>query len=158
MPRLSADARQQLHLTDWRIDDLAAHEFKIGLPGQHRRTADGKGWEPDELIMDERFVAVHVRGKGLIVLTACSHAGVINVLTEARERFPEVKLHAVLGGLHLSGVNERVIPQTVAALKGFDLEVVAAGHCTGWRAMAALANAFGDNKLTPLAVGKRLSF
>ena len=101
---------------------------------------------------------MHVRGKGLIVLTACSHAGVINVLTEARARFPGVKLHAVLGGLHLSGINERVIPQTVAALKGFDLEVVATGHCTGWRAMAALANAFGDSKLTPLAVGKRLSF
>ena len=48
--------------------------------------------------------------------------------------------------------------QTVEALKGFGLDVVAAGHCTGWRAMAALTNAFGDTKLTPLAVGKRLSF
>ncbi len=129
-----------------------------GLPGQHRRTEDGKGWELDELLMDERFVAVHVRGKGLVVLTACSHAGVVNVLEHARECFPGVKLHAVLGGLHLSGINERVIPQTVDALKGFDLDVIAAGHCTGWRAMTALANEFGDKKLTPLAVGKRLSF
>jgi 7,8-dihydropterin-6-yl-methyl-4-(beta-D-ribofuranosyl)aminobenzene 5'-phosphate synthase len=103
-------------------------------------------------------VAVNVRGKGLVVLTACSHAGVINVLNHARESFPDVKLHCVLGGLHLSGTNERVIPQTVEALKGFDLDVVAAGHCTGWRAMAALTNVFGDKKLTPLAVGKRLSF
>lgn len=133
-------------------------EFETGLPGQHRRTADGKGWELDELLIDERFVAVNVRGKGLVVLTACSHAGVINVLSHARESFPGVKLHCVLGGLHLSGTNERVIPQTVEALKGFDLDVVAAGHCTGWRAMAALTNAFGDKKLTPLAVGKRLSF
>lgn len=132
--------------------------FETGLPGQHRRTADGKGWELDELLIDERFVAVNVRGKGLVVLTACSHAGVINVLENARESFPGVKLHCVLGGLHLSGTNERVIPQTVEALKGFEPEVVAAGHCTGWRAMAALANAFGDRKLTPLAVGKRLSF
>jgi 7,8-dihydropterin-6-yl-methyl-4-(beta-D-ribofuranosyl)aminobenzene 5'-phosphate synthase len=46
----------------------------------------------------------------------------------------------------------------VNALAGFDLEVIAAGHCTGWRAMSALNNAFGDKKLTPLAVGKRLSF
>ena len=122
--------------------------FETGLPGQHRRTADGKGWEPDELLVDERFVAVNVRGKGLVVLTACSHAGVINVLAHARDCFPGEKLHCVLGGLHLSGTNERVIPQTVEALKGFDLDVVAAGHCTGWRAMAALANAFGDKKLT----------
>src|SRR5262249_22229696 len=98
------------------------------------------------------------RDKGLVVLTACSHAGVVNVLSHARDCFPDVKLHAVLGGLHLSGTNERVIPQTVAALKGFDLDVIAAGHCTGWAAMTALANCFDDRRLTPLAVGKRLSF
>jgi len=133
-------------------------DFETGLPGQHRRTEDGQGWEPDELLIDERFIAVNVRGKGLVVLSACSHAGVVNVLSHARDCFPGEKLHCVLGGLHLSGTNERVIPQTVAALKAFDLDVVAAGHCTGWRAMAALTNAFGDKKLTPLAVGKRLSF
>src|SRR5262245_35309143 len=132
--------------------------FETGLPGQHRRTADGKGWEPDELLVDERFVAVNVRGKGLVVFTACSHAGVVNVLAHARECFPGEKIHCVLGGLHLAGTNERIIPETIEALKGFDLDVVAAGHCTGWRAMAALSNAFGDKKLTPLAVGKRLSF
>jgi 7,8-dihydropterin-6-yl-methyl-4-(beta-D-ribofuranosyl)aminobenzene 5'-phosphate synthase len=132
--------------------------FEIGLPGQHRRTEDGKGWEPDELLLDERFVAVNVRGKGLVVLTACSHAGVVNVLAHARDCFPGVKLHAVLGGLHLSGINERIIPQTVTALSDFGLDVIAAGHCTGWRAMAALANEFGDGKLAPLAVGKRLRF
>jgi 7,8-dihydropterin-6-yl-methyl-4-(beta-D-ribofuranosyl)aminobenzene 5'-phosphate synthase len=108
--------------------------------------------------MDERFIAVNVRGKGLVVLTACSHAGVVNVLTHARACFPGVKLHTVLGGLHLSGVNERIIPQTVKALHDFDLDVIAAGHCTGWRAMSALANEFGDKKLAPLAVGKRLKF
>lgn len=132
--------------------------FEPGLPGQHRRTEDGMGWEPDELLLDERFIAVNVRNKGLVVLTACSHAGVVNVLTHARENFPGVKLHAVLGGLHLSGINERIIPQTVKALHTFDLDVIAAGHCTGWRAMTALANEFGDARLTPLAVGKRLRF
>jgi len=56
------------------------------------------------------------------------------------------------------GINERIIPQTVAALDGFGLDVIAAGHCTGWRALSALANAFGDGKLVPLAVGKRMRF
>jgi 7,8-dihydropterin-6-yl-methyl-4-(beta-D-ribofuranosyl)aminobenzene 5'-phosphate synthase len=132
--------------------------FETGLPGQHRRTLDGKGWELDELIMDERFLAVNVRGKGLVVFTACSHAGVVNVLAQARSSFPDLPLFAVLGGLHLSGTNERVIPQTVEALGKFDLSVIAAGHCTGWRAMSALANAFGESKLAPLAVGKRYTF
>lgn len=131
--------------------------FERGLPGQHRRTLDGTGWEPDELLMDERFVAFEVAGKGLVVLTACSHAGVVNVLTHARELFPDASLYAVLGGLHLSGSNEEIIPDTVAALAGFGLSVIAAGHCTGWRAINALARAHGD-ALVPLAVGKRFTF
>ena len=132
--------------------------FERGLPGQHRKTLDGEGWELDELIMDERFVAVNVRDKGLVVFTACSHAGVVNVLKQARTSFPGVPLHAVAGGLHLSGANERIIPETVAALRDFGLSVIAAGHCTGWRAVTALANEFGDKTLVPLAVGKRFSF
>lgn len=63
-----------------------------------------------------------------------------------------------MGGLHLSGANEQIIPQTVEAMKSFELKLIAAGHCTGWRAMATLANAFGDKVLAPAAVGKRYSF
>jgi 7,8-dihydropterin-6-yl-methyl-4-(beta-D-ribofuranosyl)aminobenzene 5'-phosphate synthase len=132
--------------------------FETGLTGQHRRTVDGRAWELDEMIMDERFVAVNVRGKGLVVFTACSHAGVVNVLKQARASFPNIRLFAVVGGLHLSGTNERVIPQTVEALGDFDLSVIAAGHCTGWRALNALVNAFGDSKLAPLSVGKHYIF
>ncbi|MGE0550586.1 MAG: MBL fold metallo-hydrolase [Kofleriaceae bacterium] len=133
--------------------------FEHGFAGQHRRTADGTGWELDELLMDERFVAVNVANKGLVVFTACSHAGVINVLSHARARLGDTRLHAVLGGLHLSGAAaEKAIAPTVTALGDFELDVIAAGHCTGWRAVTALVNAFGDQRVVPLAVGKRLSF
>lgn len=130
--------------------------YETGLPGQHRLTDDGDAWEPDELLMDERCVAFHVKGKGLVVLSACSHAGVVNVLTHVRASYPGVPLHAVLGGLHLSGTNERIIPDTVRDLGQFGLATIAAGHCTGWRAMAALLGAFGDERLVPLAVGKTM--
>ena len=63
-----------------------------------------------------------------------------------------------MGGLHLSGPNEAIIPQTVEGMRAFDLKTIAAGHCTGWRGMAALANAFGDKILAPSAVGKRYAF
>jgi 7,8-dihydropterin-6-yl-methyl-4-(beta-D-ribofuranosyl)aminobenzene 5'-phosphate synthase len=132
--------------------------YEKGLPGQHRRSDDGTGWEPDELLMDERCVAFHVRGRGLVVLSACSHAGVVNVLTHVRSSYPGVGLHAVMGGLHLSGTNERIIPETVRDLGEFGLATIAAGHCTGWRAMAALMNAYGDGCLVPLAVGKTMTF
>ena len=123
-----------------------------------RRIAEDAPWESDELLMDERWIAVNVKGKGLVVLSACYHAGIVNVLHHARASFPGVKLHAVLGGLHLSGTNEKIIPETIAALKGFDLAQIGAGHCTGWRAMAALGEAFGDEVLAPSAVGKRYWF
>jgi 7,8-dihydropterin-6-yl-methyl-4-(beta-D-ribofuranosyl)aminobenzene 5'-phosphate synthase len=150
----------------WFLDDMffvsgeipRVTPFERGLPGQVRRSDDGKSWEPDELIMDERWLAVHVKGKGLVVFSACSHAGIVNVLRHARASFPDVPLHAVMGGLHLSGANEKIIPHTVDAMKEFQLATIAAGHCTGWRAMAALAAAFGDKVVAPTAVGKRFTF
>jgi 7,8-dihydropterin-6-yl-methyl-4-(beta-D-ribofuranosyl)aminobenzene 5'-phosphate synthase len=132
--------------------------FEHGLPGQVRQTEDGKGWEPDELLMDERWLAVNIAGKGLVVFSACSHAGIVNVLTHARASFPGVPLYAVMGGLHLSGANEEIIPQTIEAIKAFQLSIIAAGHCTGWRAMGALGAAFGDKVVAPTAVGKRFVF
>ncbi|MFO1329450.1 MAG: MBL fold metallo-hydrolase [Rubrivivax sp.] len=131
--------------------------FETGLQGQYRRTEDGQDWEPDPLLMDERFVAFKVRGKGVVVLTACSHAGVVNVLTHARDRLGGQALHGVLGGFHLSGANEAVIPETVEALRPFGLATIAAAHCTGWRALNALAHAFGP-AVVPSSVGKRFRF
>ncbi|HEY2929843.1 MBL fold metallo-hydrolase [Piscinibacter sp.] len=131
--------------------------YERGLQGQHCRTADGQGWEPDPLIMDERFVAVRVKGKGIIVFTACSHAGVVNVMTHARDCFAGHALHGVMGGFHLSGVTEGAIPETVAGLRPFNLKTIAPAHCTGWRAVGALEAAFGE-AVAPAAVGKTYRF
>jgi 7,8-dihydropterin-6-yl-methyl-4-(beta-D-ribofuranosyl)aminobenzene 5'-phosphate synthase len=128
--------------------------YEVGLPGHVRRSDDGQGWEPDPLIMDERYLSVHVKDKGQVVFSACSHAGVINVLNHARSAFSQVPLYGVMGGLHLSGITEKIIPETINDLKQFDLKLLAPGHCTGWRALTAMANVFGD-ELVPSAVGKR---
>ena len=133
--------------------------FEKGRPDHLCRRSADEPWEPDPLIMDERYLAVHVRDKGLIVFSACSHAGIINVLLNAREVFPDVPLYGVLGGLHLSGVAmERLIPDTVAHLKAFELQQIMPAHCTGWRALHALLNEFGESVVTPCAVGSRLTF
>jgi 7,8-dihydropterin-6-yl-methyl-4-(beta-D-ribofuranosyl)aminobenzene 5'-phosphate synthase len=130
--------------------------YERGLPDHLARRDDRSDWEPDPLIMDERFVAVEVRGKGLVVLTGCSHAGVVNVLTHARAMFPDVPLFAVMGGLHLSGAGpEKIIGETVKDLGGFGLRRIVPCHCTGWRAVTALLGAFGEDAIAPGAVGKR---
>lgn len=129
--------------------------FERGMPGQYRKKLHGEGWEPDELVMDERFVVVNVVAKGLVVFTACSHAGIINVLKHAKATFKGVPIHAVVGGLHLAGPNEDIIPETVGSMLEFNPTYIVVGHCTGWRAITALANALGEEKLVPLSVGKR---
>lgn len=131
--------------------------FEKGLLNHFRRR-DGGDWEPDPLVIDERWLAVNVAGKGIVVFSACSHAGIVNVLRHARATFAGKPLHCAMGGLHLSGPTEKVIPETVEGLREFGLASIAAGHCTGFRATAALLGAFGDKVLTPTAVGKRFSF
>jgi 7,8-dihydropterin-6-yl-methyl-4-(beta-D-ribofuranosyl)aminobenzene 5'-phosphate synthase len=131
--------------------------YEHGLVGQVCRPADGADWVPDPLLMDERFLAVHVRGKGLVVFSACSHAGIVNVLHHARATFPDVKLHAVMGGFHLSGPTEAIIPDTVRDLGTFGLDLIIPAHCTGWRALNALERAYGEAVVLPSAVGKLFS-
>jgi 7,8-dihydropterin-6-yl-methyl-4-(beta-D-ribofuranosyl)aminobenzene 5'-phosphate synthase len=132
--------------------------FEAGFPNHVARDGDGGAWEPDPLIRDERFLAAHVKGKGLVVFSACSHAGIVNVLEHARATFPDTPLHAALGGLHLAGAaSEGLIPPTIAAVKGLGLRRLAPGHCTGWRAVHALTDALGEETV-PLAVGKTYTF
>lgn len=131
--------------------------FERGLPAHYQKTEEGN-WMPDPLLLDERFLMVNVAGKGLVIFTACSHAGLINVLKHASDCFPGVPLHAVVGGFHLAGPNEKIIPETVQAVREFNLSTIAAGHCTGWRAVRAFANAVGETVVDPSVVGKRYTF
>jgi 7,8-dihydropterin-6-yl-methyl-4-(beta-D-ribofuranosyl)aminobenzene 5'-phosphate synthase len=132
--------------------------FEQGLAEHYQRTSDGQAWEPDPWIIDERCLIIHIEGKGLAVFTACSHAGVINVLKHSQQSFPTVPIYAVMGGFHLAGPNQPLIPKIVDAMKAFDMQLIAAGHCTGWRALSALAHAFGDRVVDPSVVGKRYKF
>ena len=133
--------------------------YERGLPPHVKLSPDGKSWEPDPLILDERYVAVHVKGKGVVVFTACSHAGVINVLKDARNTFGDVPLHAVMGGFHLSGAEvEAIIPATIRDFGAFGLKRIVPCHCTGWRALHALAQVYGEDVLVPSAVGRQFTF
>lgn len=133
--------------------------YERGLPPHVKLSQDGRSWEPDPLILDERYVAVHVKGKGVVVFTACSHAGVINVLKDARNTFGDVPLYAVMGGFHLSGAEvEAIIPDTVRDFGAFGLKRIVPCHCTGWRALRALAQVYSEDVVVPSAVGRQFTF
>lgn len=131
--------------------------FEKGREDHLCRRDNSEEWRPDPFLMDERMLIVNVRDLGLVVFSACSHAGIVNVCTEARRLFPDSPIHAVMGGLHLGGVMERLIPQTVEALAPFEVGYFITGHCTGWRALHALANAYGD-RVSQSAVGTTYVF
>jgi len=118
-------------------------EFERGLPVQ-QAFRDGK-WQPDPLLHDDQALVARLRGKGLIVITGCGHAGLINTVRHACKITGVDRVHAVIGGFHLgTPVFEPIIPPTVEALAEFDPRIVVPTHCTGWRATHALAAAFPD--------------
>jgi len=128
-------------------------EYETGLAGHH--TFRGEDGGPDPLIMDERFVAACVRGRGVTVLSACSHAGIVNACLGAKQHFPDTPIDLVLGGYHLAGkAMEQRIESTVGDLeRRIGPRLVAPGHCTGWRAKAKLAHAFAPGRYAPSVVG-----
>jgi 7,8-dihydropterin-6-yl-methyl-4-(beta-D-ribofuranosyl)aminobenzene 5'-phosphate synthase len=121
-----------------------ATEFERGMPPAHQAW-DGTQWRHDPTVADDQALVVHVRGRGLVVLTGCGHAGVVNIVRHARRLTGVDRLHALVGGLHLNGpAFEPAIAPTVAELTALAPDLVMAGHCTGWRAQHALAAALPD--------------
>jgi len=112
--------------------------FERGFP-VHQARRNGH-WEPDPLILDDQALVVHVAGKGLVVVTGCGHAGIINICRYAQRITGVEDLHCVMGGFHLNGpLFEPIIGDTVDALEGLAPDVLVPAHCTGWKAVHAIA-------------------
>lgn len=119
-------------------------EFERGMPPAHQAWS-GEEWRHDPLVIDDQALVVHVRDRGLVVITGCGHAGAVNIVRHAMRLTGVRRLHGLLGGLHLGGpAFEAIIGPTVAALADHDPALVVPGHCTGWRAQHALAAALPD--------------
>ncbi len=80
---------------------------------------------------------------GLVILTGCAHAGVVNIIEHARAVTGCGRVRALIGGTHLAPVDAEQLNKTISYLKGLDLELLAASHCTGLPAAARLAGEFG---------------
>jgi 7,8-dihydropterin-6-yl-methyl-4-(beta-D-ribofuranosyl)aminobenzene 5'-phosphate synthase len=124
-------------------------DFERGMPPSHQAwdgdLPGGAGWRHDPLVLDDQALVVHVRGRGVVVLTGCGHAGAINIVRHAMRLTGVDRLHALLGGLHLSGpAFEPLVVPTVQALTDLRPHLLATSHCTGWRAQHALAAALPE--------------
>lgn len=132
------------------------NDFEKGFPLQQVHTHEG--WQPDTWIWDDQAVVCNVKDKGLVVLSSCSHAGVINVLRHAQRLTGVEKIHAFVGGLHLTGgLFEPIIPRTLDELALINPDIIVPGHCTGWSATHQLARRF-PSAYVQTSVGTRLMF
>jgi 7,8-dihydropterin-6-yl-methyl-4-(beta-D-ribofuranosyl)aminobenzene 5'-phosphate synthase len=127
--------------------------FERGFPIHYARVADR--WQQDPMIHDDQAVVVHVKEKGLVILTGCGHAGAVNTIRHAQQLTGIQQVYAVIGGFHLTGaLFEPIIPPTIAALKELSPALIVPAHCTGWKATHALARELPE-AFVPNSVGTR---
>jgi 7,8-dihydropterin-6-yl-methyl-4-(beta-D-ribofuranosyl)aminobenzene 5'-phosphate synthase len=112
-------------------------DFEIGFPWAEAKI-DGK-WVVDPFY-DDQGIAVNVNGRGLVVIGGCSHAGIINTVKHVQKVARTSKVHAVLGGFHLTGpIFEPIIGPTITEMKKIGPDFVVPMHCTGWKAINQFA-------------------
>ena len=117
--------------------------FETGFQG-HDALRDGD-WQPDPLILDDQALVVALRERGLVVLSGCGHAGIVNTVRYAQRLTGEQDIAAIVGGFHLSGpMFEPIIEPTVQALGALEPALLVPAHCTGWKAVHRLAARFPD--------------
>jgi 7,8-dihydropterin-6-yl-methyl-4-(beta-D-ribofuranosyl)aminobenzene 5'-phosphate synthase len=116
--------------------------FETGFQG-HEALRHG-GWRADPLILDDQALVVRV-DRGLVILSGCGHAGIVNTVRYARRLTGHDAVAAIIGGFHLSGpMFERIIEPTVDAVAELSPALLVPAHCTGWRAVHKLAARFPD--------------
>jgi 7,8-dihydropterin-6-yl-methyl-4-(beta-D-ribofuranosyl)aminobenzene 5'-phosphate synthase len=117
-------------------------DFEKGFPWAEAKIDDK--WVVDPYL-DDQGVAVKVKGKGLVVIGGCSHAGIINTVKYVQALAQTSKVHAVLGGFHLTGpIFQPIIAPTIEEMKKIRPDLVMPMHCTGWKAMGRFAEEMPD--------------
>jgi 7,8-dihydropterin-6-yl-methyl-4-(beta-D-ribofuranosyl)aminobenzene 5'-phosphate synthase len=116
--------------------------FEKGLPDAF---IERNGKLEDDPITDDQSLVIRLREKGLVIITGCCHAGIINTVLQARKVTGVQKVHGILGGLHLTGSSAGpLIDSTIEELVKMDPKILVPMHCTGWEAVNRLSMVFPD--------------
>ena len=130
--------------------------YEIGFPLQHAETRDGLMHDP--MVRDDQALVANVKGLGLVIISGCGHAGIINTINHARKLAGIKRVHAVVGGFHLTGpMYEGAIEPTLDAMGLVDPRYIVPCHCTGWKAVNRIAQLFPEKFIQP-SVGTTLDF
>lgn len=97
-----------------------------------------------EEFVGEQAIVLNAKGKGLVVLSGCAHRGIVNAVKQAQRMTGTARVHAVIGGFHLTGAKPEVIRRTIADIEAVRPDYVVPMHCTGFEAIAAFAREMPD--------------
>jgi len=115
-------------------------EFEKGLPNA---SMERNGKVEDDIIRDDQSIVIKIKDKGLVIISGCGHAGIINTVFYARKITGFDTIHAVIGGFHLSGpIFEPIIEKTIIEFKKIKPELITPMHCTGWEAIKRFSEEF----------------
>ena len=136
--------------------------FEKGFPFQYVENRSGNETRliPDPLVRDDQAIVVNVKDKGLVILTACGHSGIVNTINYAKKVTEIDKVYAVLGGFHLpadGGIYEEAIEPTLNELQKIDPDYIVPCHCTGWKAANRIIETMPEKYLQS-SVGTIFSF
>jgi 7,8-dihydropterin-6-yl-methyl-4-(beta-D-ribofuranosyl)aminobenzene 5'-phosphate synthase len=121
-------------------------DFERGFPLQFKEGTNESDLIPDPLVNDDQAIVMKVKGKGLVILTGCGHAGIINTINFVKKVTGIEKIYALIGGFHLTGEGyEGLIPLTVDELKKANPTYIVPCHCSGWKAANEIIKVMPEN-------------
>ena len=129
----------------------------VGCDAAKFGAADKAGQKVPDEHDHEHATCFNLKGKGLVVITSCGHAGFVNTIRQAQAVSGFNKLHALIGGLHLGPGQQPYIAQSVAELKKLEPDVVIPMHCSGMGFIQAMREQMPD-KLLLSTTGSRVVF
>ena len=128
-----------------------------GCDSSHFSPEERAGQVVPDKFWYEHATCFNVKDRGLVVISSCGHAGIVNTIKAAQAVSGVEKVHAVVGGFHLLPSPEPYVAQTVEAMKALNPDYVIPMHCTG-RTFARLAEGAMPGRLIPSATGTRFTF
>ena len=132
-----------------------ATDFEKGWPLPHCQK-DGK--EVWDAIEDDTSIVMNLKDKGLVIVSGCAHSGIVNTVRHAMAVTGIDKVHAVMGGFHLSGpFFEPIIDRTTQELRKLHPTYLIPTHCTGRKAIMAMEKEMPEQFILNMA-GTKLTF
>ena len=130
-------------------------DFEKGFPVARYLDNDRETFDPIE---DDTAIAINLRDKGLVILSGCAHSGIVNTIEHAIKVTGVDRVHAVMGGFHLSGpLFEPIIERTTAEIRRINPDYLIPAHCTGRKAIMYMEKEMPEKFILNMS-GTRLTF